>query len=338
MTTPLQRRAADLARLSDERWDLLIVGGGIVGAGAFLDAASRGMKVALVEQDDIAAGTSSRSSRLIHGGLRYLQQGEVGMVREALAERARLLRLAPHLVRLEAFLFPIYGRAGLSRAVYEVGLTGYDLLGSRASAGRHRHLGVAEFASTEYEADDLIGTLAHQVRGEGLRVTVVSRDKDLSQLIGPGDKYWDYADSTEYSYEQLPEKFGVPPERMADYLALMGDASDNIPGVPGIGPKTAAAIMQRYASLDALYDDLPGTADLPVRGAAGLAAKLAAHREAAFLARALTRIHCAAPMPPGRGHLERRSPSLEAVTAFCARHGFGAMLPKQAERIARLAA
>ena len=109
MTGPLERRAADLARLADERWDLLIVGGGIVGAGALLDAVSRGLKVALVEQDDIAAGTSSRSSRLIHGGLRYLQQGEIGLVREALAERARLLRLAPHLVRLEAFLFPIYG-------------------------------------------------------------------------------------------------------------------------------------------------------------------------------------------------------------------------------------
>ncbi|MFM2288312.1 MAG: hypothetical protein RL684_1455 [Pseudomonadota bacterium] len=201
-----------------------------------------------------------------------------------------------------------------------------------------RHLGVAEFASTEYEADDLIGTLAHQVRAEGLRVTVVSRDKDLSQLLGPGDKYWDYADSTEYGYDQLPGKFGVCPERMADYLALMGDSSDNIPGVPGIGSKTAAAIMQRYASLDALYEDLPGTADLPVRGAAGLAAKLVAHREAAFLARALTRIHCEAPMPPGRAHLERRAPALEAVTEFCARHGFGVMLPKQAERIARLAA
>jgi 5'-3' exonuclease len=201
-----------------------------------------------------------------------------------------------------------------------------------------RHLGVAEFASTEYEADDLIGTLAHQVRAEGLRVTVVSRDKDLSQLLGPGDKYWDYADATEYGYEQLPGKFGVCPERMADYLALMGDSSDNIPGVPGIGSKTAAAIMQRYASLDALYEDLPGTADLPVRGAAGLAAKLVAHREAAFLARALTRIHCEAPMPPGRAHLERRAPALEAVTEFCARHGFGVMLPKQAERIARLAA
>ena len=88
MTGPLERRAADLARLADERWDLLVVGGGIVGAGALLDAASRGLKVALVEQDDIAAGTSSRSSRLIHGGLRYLQQGEVGP-RPRGARRAR---------------------------------------------------------------------------------------------------------------------------------------------------------------------------------------------------------------------------------------------------------
>src|SRR5512134_2065743 len=98
------RRAADLGRLADERWDLLVVGGGIVGAGAMLDAVSRGLKVALVEQDDLGSGTSSRSSRLIHGGLRYLQQGRVGLVREALHERARLLRLAPHLVRLEPFL------------------------------------------------------------------------------------------------------------------------------------------------------------------------------------------------------------------------------------------
>ena len=118
MTGPLERRAVDIARLADERWDLLIVGGGIVGAGALLDAVSRGLKVALVEQDDIAAGTSSRSSRLIHGGLRYLQQGEVGLVREALAERARLLRLAPHLVRIETFLFPLYGPRFVTRAFY----------------------------------------------------------------------------------------------------------------------------------------------------------------------------------------------------------------------------
>jgi glycerol-3-phosphate dehydrogenase len=141
---PLARRGADLERLANEHWDLLVVGGGIVGAGAFLDAASRGLRVALIEQDDIASGTSSRSSRLIHGGLRYLQQLEVPLVREALAERARLLRLAPHLVRLEAFLFPLYGPPVITRAFYEAGITLYDLLGSRRSGGWHRHLDLDE--------------------------------------------------------------------------------------------------------------------------------------------------------------------------------------------------
>ena len=88
---PLERRQADLAALASETWDVVIVGGGIVGAGALLDAASRGMRAALIEQDDFAAGTSSRSSRLIHGGLRYLEQFRFGLVREALAERSRLL-------------------------------------------------------------------------------------------------------------------------------------------------------------------------------------------------------------------------------------------------------
>jgi glycerol-3-phosphate dehydrogenase len=141
---PLSVRDADLRRLADETWDLLIVGGGIVGAGALLDAASRGLKAALVEQDDVASGTSSRSSRLIHGGLRYLEQMHVGLVREALGERARLLRLAPHLVRLESFLFPLYGLPVVTRAFYEAGMTMYDALGSAKSGGRHRHLGLDE--------------------------------------------------------------------------------------------------------------------------------------------------------------------------------------------------
>ena len=103
-----RRRA--LAALSDGALDLLVVGGGIVGCGALLDAATRGLRAALVERDDIAVGTSSRSSRLIHGGLRYLEQYRFGLVREALAERARILHLAPHLVRIEPLLFPLFGR------------------------------------------------------------------------------------------------------------------------------------------------------------------------------------------------------------------------------------
>jgi glycerol-3-phosphate dehydrogenase len=141
--TPTERRRAALARLVAEPWDVLVVGGGVTGAGAALDAASRGLSVALVERTDIAAGTSSRSSRLIHGGLRYLEQFRFGLVREALAERSRLLRLAPHLVRLEPLLFPLYGNA-LTRPFYGSGLTLYDLLGASRDGGRHRHLGLAD--------------------------------------------------------------------------------------------------------------------------------------------------------------------------------------------------
>jgi len=199
-----------------------------------------------------------------------------------------------------------------------------------------RLLGVAEFASRDFEADDLIGTLATLARSAGLRVTVVTRDKDLSQLIGPGDCFWDYSDAAEYRYEEIAGRFGVAPERMADYLALTGDAVDNIPGVPGVGPKTAAALLQRYACLDELYADLNGTAALAVRGAAALPARLAQHRDAAFLARELTRIRCDAPLGIDHAALRLRGPDLEPHARFCGAQGFGRMLPQQAERISRL--
>jgi glycerol-3-phosphate dehydrogenase len=140
---PLERRSADLARLVDTTWDILVVGGGVVGAGALLDAASRGLSAALIEQEDIAVGTSSRSSRLIHGGLRYLEQVHLPLVREALAERRRLLRNAPHLVALEPQLFPVYGVPFLHKAFYDAGLTLYDILGARHDGGWHRRLDVA---------------------------------------------------------------------------------------------------------------------------------------------------------------------------------------------------
>jgi glycerol-3-phosphate dehydrogenase len=141
---PTRRRETDLARLVDTTWDVLIVGGGIVGCGALLDAASRGLRAALIEQDDIAAGTSSRSSRLIHGGLRYLEQIHLPLVREALAERRRLLRNAPHLVTLQPQLFPIYGWPIVHKAFYDAGLTLYDILGARHDGGWHRRLTSAQ--------------------------------------------------------------------------------------------------------------------------------------------------------------------------------------------------
>src|SRR3954452_8167430 len=161
----LARRTADLRALEDGPWDVVIVGGGIVGVGALLDATSRGLRAALIEQDDIASGTSSRSSRLIHGGLRYLEHYQFSVVIESLAERARLLRLAPHLVRLNEFLFPLRGVPIGSRAFYGSGMLLYDLLGSARSGGVHRHLRVGSTLES-----------APQLRPSGLRGGLVYHD------------------------------------------------------------------------------------------------------------------------------------------------------------------
>src|SRR5512140_862353 len=106
-------RADALRRLSETHFDVLVVGGGVTGAGCALDAVSRGLRTALVERDDFASGTSSKSSKLVHGGLRYLQQREVRLVYEALAERQVLRRIAPHLVRVLPFLLPVFTSDGL---------------------------------------------------------------------------------------------------------------------------------------------------------------------------------------------------------------------------------
>src|SRR3954447_16207430 len=103
-----------LRRLAEDPVDVLVVGGGITGAGCALDAASRGLRTALLERDDFASGTSSKSSKMVHGGLRYLQQGEMRLVYEALHERSRLMTNAPHLVRVLPFLLPVLtGRDGI---------------------------------------------------------------------------------------------------------------------------------------------------------------------------------------------------------------------------------
>ena len=146
------RRRADVARLRSRRFDVLVIGGGVTGAGVALDAAARGLSVALVEARDLAAGTSSRSTKLVHGGLRYLEQAEFGLVHEALTERDLLAdRLAPHLVRPVPILLPLPAgplpmRVG-RRCYYGAGVALYDgfagLLGRAGGMPRHRHLSAA---------------------------------------------------------------------------------------------------------------------------------------------------------------------------------------------------
>ena len=144
MNTIVSDREAELQSLRSTQFDVLVVGGGVTGLGVALDAASRGLKVALVERDDFASGTSSKSSKLIHGGVRYLQQGEVALVYEALHERHRLKRNAPHLVQTLPFMIPILKRDGVvSRKIARAlgtALWMYDLTGGWRIGKFHRRL------------------------------------------------------------------------------------------------------------------------------------------------------------------------------------------------------
>ena len=136
---PEQRSAAWL-RLGTETFDVIVIGGGVVGAGAALDAITRGLSVALVEARDIASGTSSRSSKLFHGGLRYLEMFEFGLVREALAERELMLtKICPHLAKPVSFLYPL-SKPGIERPYVASGLILYDTMGGARSVPRHKHL------------------------------------------------------------------------------------------------------------------------------------------------------------------------------------------------------
>jgi DNA polymerase I len=197
-----------------------------------------------------------------------------------------------------------------------------------------RHMGLAEYASAEYEADDIIGTLAALSRAAGLRNVLVTRDKDLSQLIRDGDVFWDYTGNTRYHYHDISPRFGAAPELIADFLALTGDSVDNIPGVPGVGRKTAAELFSIFGSLDELYENLHRIPMLKLRGAATVAAKLLQHKEAAYLARRLTGIVCDMPLDASLEDLKRRPQDSGKLNFFFDQHGFGNILRQQARRIA----
>ncbi len=145
-----QTRSERIARLARETFDLLVIGGGITGAAIARDAALRGLSVALVEKGDFASGTSSRSSKLVHGGLRYLKGRHVRLVRESLRERGVLLKIAPHLVEAAPFYLPVYAGGRDGRLKLRLGLTAYDLLaGFGGDIGRHAVLSREQMLEAE---------------------------------------------------------------------------------------------------------------------------------------------------------------------------------------------
>lgn len=197
-----------------------------------------------------------------------------------------------------------------------------------------RALGMADCADARFEADDLIATLAARAQAAGRRVTILSRDKDLAQVLRPGDVLWDWPSGRRTAYEQVPEAYGVRAEQIADFLALTGDPVDNIRGVRGVGPKTAATLLKHFDSVDEIYANLEAVARLKIRAAPSLPARLREQRAAVDLARELTRVRYDAPVAADEAALRRRRPDLAGLGALYDGAGFGEALRRQARRLA----
>lgn len=191
-------------------------------------------------------------------------------------------------------------------------------------------LGIACFSSDRFEADDLIGTLATMHRSEATPVTIVTRDKDLGQLIRPRDVLWDYAGDIRLDVAGVQKKMGVAPEIIPDLLGLMGDSVDNIPGVRGVGQKTAVALLQHFHDMEELYAGLERVAELKFRGARTLAPKLEAERDNAFLSRELATIKCDIELDAPWSALAWPGPSESLLNESLENFDFGKRMLRQA--------
>ena len=185
-------------------------------------------------------------------------------------------------------------------------------------------LGLVVLAHADYEADDLIGSALHLARSQaGHRGVIVSADKDLSQLLGEHDEQWDFARGQRWGMAGVKARHGVEARQIADYLALCGDAVDNIPGVPGIGAKTAAILLAHFDSLDGLLERIDEIQYLRFRGAAQAGAKLRLHREQALLCRQLSTIALDAPLSGAQLPFARNAADAATLLALCEAMRFG---------------
>ena len=193
--------------------------------------------------------------------------------------------------------------------------------------------GFVVLADAAYEADDLIGSVRAATRDTCGHAVIVSADKDFGQLLDAGTEQWDYARGQRWGAAGVPERLGVEASQVVDYLALTGDAIDNIPGVPGIGAKGAAALLAHFGSLDALLARIDEVPFLRLRGAKTLAAKLRAHRDSARLSQRLARIALDAPVPGTADDLLRRSADAVALDALCERLKIGPLTRPRAHQL-----
>lgn len=193
-------RDKHLSQLVEESWDLLIIGGGITGAGILLDAVSRGLKAALVEKRDFAWGTSSRSTKLIHGGLRYLKQFEIGLVREVGRERAIVHKNARHIVRPEKMILPMYKNGSLNKLSGGFGLWVYDFLANVGSDEKRKMLSAEEIKAMEPLLKDeglTGGAVYYEYRTDDARLTI----ENVKTAVDLGGLAINYCECTDFHYD-----------------------------------------------------------------------------------------------------------------------------------------
>jgi len=198
-------------------------------------------------------------------------------------------------------------------------------------------LGLTVLTDEQLEADDLIGSAVEMSRKANFRNVIVSADKDFGQLVGLHDEQWDFSKNERWDAQGVKQRLGVRPDQVVDYLALTGDAVDNIPGVPGVGPKTAATLLAHFGSLDTLLARIEEVPFLRLRGAGQVYVRLKTHREQALLSQKLSAIVLDAPVAENVESLRWRQPDHRALEALFDRLRFGpltrsrckALLPAQ---------
>ncbi|MCX7555172.1 hypothetical protein OS175_14945 [Marinicella sp. S1101] len=193
-------------------------------------------------------------------------------------------------------------------------------------------LGIAVFADDSYEADDLIGTLHNTYAEKGHNICIVSADKDLAQLVRPSDWWWDYGKSKPLGYNALTDKFGVRPDQVCDFLALAGDQVDNIPGVKGVGVKTAQVLLNHFNDLDTLLSRCNEIEFLSLRGAKSCQQKIKNQKAEALLSRQLAKIVVDAPIE--NDAIIKSKSDQSALIDFIEAMNFGPMLRRELIEIA----
>ncbi|KAF0855840.1 DNA polymerase I [Pantoea dispersa] len=183
-------------------------------------------------------------------------------------------------------------------------------------------MGLPLLAVSGVEADDVIGTLALEAEKQGRAVLISTGDKDMAQLVTPGITLINTMTNTVLGPEEVEQKYGVPPSLIIDFLAMMGDSSDNIPGVPGVGEKTAQALLQGLGGMQSIYDNLDKVAGLSFRGAKTMAAKLEQNRDVAFLSYQLATIKTDVELELACEQLTVNEPDVEALQTLFSRYEF----------------